>query len=144
MFIPEKKYREIVQIIPILCIDALIINNKNEYLLVKRLKDPLKGIYWVPGGRVLHLEKTEEALVRVMKKELNIDVNNFKKEIYGVYEDFFDSNSFENKANYHTVSVVYKIFIGEEKIDITLDAQSSEYKFSKIIPKRLKNLTQTI
>ena len=58
MFIPEKKYREIVQVIPILCIDALIINNKNEYLLLKRLNEPLKNVFWVPGGRVLHLEKT--------------------------------------------------------------------------------------
>jgi colanic acid biosynthesis protein WcaH len=144
MFIPEKKYREIVQLIPILCIDALIINNKNECLLLKRLNEPLKGIYWVPGGRVLHLEKTEDALIRIMKKELNIDIHKFKREIYGVYEDFFNSNSFKNKTNYHTVSVVYKIFIGNEKIDVILDSQSSKYKFSKEIPTRFKNLTQTI
>ena len=74
MFIPEKKYREIVQVIPILCIDALIINNKNEYLLLKRLNEPLKNVFWVPGGRVLHLEKTEDALVRIMKKELGLDI----------------------------------------------------------------------
>ena len=144
MFIPEKKYKEIVKLIPILCIDALITNNKNEYLLIKRLNDPLKGTFWVPGGRVLHLEKTEDALIRIMKKELNLDIDKFKKEIYGVYEDFFDSNSFQNKINYHTVSIVYKIFIGDEKIDVILDSQSSEYKLSKNIPKRLKNQTQKI
>ena len=145
MFIPDEKYREIVQVIPILCIDALIINNNNEYLLLKRLNEPLKNVFWVPGGRVLHLEKTEDALVRIMKKELGVDINRFKKEIFGVYEDFFNSNSFENKTNYHTVSVVYKIFIGNEKIHVNLDSQSSQFKFSKEIPTRLiKNLTQTI
>jgi ADP-ribose pyrophosphatase YjhB (NUDIX family) len=127
-----------------LCIDALIINNKNEYLLLKRLNEPLKNVFWVPGGRVLHLEKTEDALIRIMKKELNIDIHKFKREIYGVYEDFFNSNSFKNKTNYHTVSVVYKIFIGNEKIDVILDSQSYKYKFSKEIPTRFKNLTQTI
>ena len=81
MFIPEKKYKEIVKLIPILCIDALITNNKNEYLLIKRLNDPLKGTFWVPGGRVLHLEKTDDALVRIMKKELNLNISKFKKEL---------------------------------------------------------------
>ena len=79
-----------------------------------------------------------------MKNELSFDIDKYKKEIYGVYEDFFESNSFHNKTNYHTVSIVYKIYIGDEKIDVILDSQSSEYKFSKTIPNRLKNLTYKI
>ena len=52
MFIKEDLYKDIIKSVPILCVDILI-NLDDKYLLIKRNDNPLKGEWWVPGGRVL-------------------------------------------------------------------------------------------
>ena len=59
--IPNDFYRQIVDVLPILCVDLIIIKN-GKYLLVKRKNKPFKGIYWSPGGRVLKGEKITRAI----------------------------------------------------------------------------------
>ena len=58
-YIEEKDYIKIMQTIPVVCVDALIQNKKQEFLLVKRDNEPLKGKFWMPGGR-LHKGETSE------------------------------------------------------------------------------------
>ena len=43
MFLEQKLYKKIMESMPIVCVDALIINEKKEYLLVKRKNEPLKN-----------------------------------------------------------------------------------------------------
>ena len=50
MQIPEDLYRGMIGIIPIFCIDILV-SCRNNFLLLKRLEHPMKGVYWVVGGR---------------------------------------------------------------------------------------------
>lgn len=53
---------------------VLIFNNKGELLLTKRAVEPCKGMLDLPGGFVDIKETAEEAIVREIKEELNIDV----------------------------------------------------------------------
>ena len=59
--IPAEQYKEIIKVLPILCVDIVIKNNRGEYLLVKRAHEPLKGRWWVVGGRVHKGESIEQA-----------------------------------------------------------------------------------
>ncbi len=138
MLIPEEEYQRIINILPILCVDAVIINEKGEYLLVKRNNDPLKDEYWVPGGRVMHMETVENAMNRILNKEIGGGADELL--FFGIYQDVFSNNSFQEEANYHTLSVVFMVKL-KGKDNIKLDSQSSTYKWSKTLPKRLlKNL----
>ncbi len=56
---------------------GIIENSKGEILLVKRAFDPQKGTYDLPGGFVDPMETAEEALVREIKEELNIELDEF-------------------------------------------------------------------
>ena len=52
MTLPHEEYKKVLSAIPIVCVDCLVVNENEEYLLVKRANPPLKGEYWVPGGRL--------------------------------------------------------------------------------------------
>lgn len=55
---------------------ALILNDKNEVLLLKRSKNARTepGMWSRPGGQVEFGEETEDALVREVKEETNINI----------------------------------------------------------------------
>jgi colanic acid biosynthesis protein WcaH len=68
--IPAADYKKFLEQMPVVCIDAIIMNNNGQYLLIKRKNEPLKGDYWVPGGRLLKNETLNDAVLRKVKEEL--------------------------------------------------------------------------
>lgn len=133
MKIPKELYKKILDILPILCIDVVIVE-KNKFLLVKRKLKPRKGEWWVPGGRLLKGETTEEAVKRKTKEELGIDIKILKP--LGYYEDQFKENEFGLKNGIHSLSIVFLAkFLPS---DIKLDHQSSQWKFAEELPKDFK------
>ena len=57
-------------------VSIALINNENEILLSKRPKKKhLSGFWEFPGGKVEEGETPEKALIREVKEELNIDIN---------------------------------------------------------------------
>lgn len=69
--IPSKLYRTILSVMPIVCVDVVIVN-RNKCLLVKRKEEPAQGQYWLPGGRVYKMEPVEKAALRKAKEEVNL------------------------------------------------------------------------
>lgn len=131
--IPTDFYSKIVDTIPILCVDVLI-KDKDKFLFVKREREPLKGRWWVPGGRVLKGETITAAAKRKMKEELGINVKVL--EPLGYYEKHFKENEFWLESGIHTVSIVVSAKPLSSKIK--LDNQSSAWKFSKSLPRDFK------
>lgn len=52
-------------------ISALI--SENKILLIKRGKDPFKGLWGLPGGKIKFGEHIDEAAVREIKEEIGIE-----------------------------------------------------------------------
>ena len=58
-------------------VSIALVNEFNEILLSKRPKNKHLGGYWeFPGGKIEANEAPEQALIREIKEELNIDINN--------------------------------------------------------------------
>ena len=134
IFIPREEYKKIIDVLPILCVDIMVQNSKGEYLLVKRANEPLKGQWWVIGGRVLKGETLVEAAIRKVKEEVGFLVNTVKP--IGYYEEISHTNHFSSVTPLHSVSVVFLVNMdGSQKVK--LDSQSSDWKYSKELPKGL-------
>jgi len=56
---------------------AVIFNDKGEMLLTVRKHEPEKGMLDLPGGFVDPGESAEQALIREIKEELNLDIYDF-------------------------------------------------------------------
>ena len=70
MLITDHKNLKIV-------VSIVLINDVNEILLSKRPKNKHLGGYWeFPGGKIETDETPGQAIIREIKEELNIDINN--------------------------------------------------------------------
>ena len=59
-----------------------------------------------PGGRVMTMEDTKEALIREIKEEMHFDISKKDIELKAIIENFFRSNG----VKYHEIGFVYKIY----------------------------------
>jgi ADP-ribose pyrophosphatase YjhB (NUDIX family) len=59
---------------PSAAVGGFIFNSKNELLVCRRAEEPVKGTLDVPGGFVDMYESAENALIREIKEELNLDI----------------------------------------------------------------------
>lgn len=78
---------------------AVIVIHEGKFLLAERNKENYNGYYIIPGGGVEFGETTEQAAIREIKEETNLDVEIIKfvgyKEIINV------------PGNYHSIVFFY-------------------------------------
>lgn len=70
--IPTDLYHQIISNIPIACVDIAIMRD-SSVLLVKRLDEPAKGQWWLPGGRVYKGEMMAQTAKRKALEEVGLD-----------------------------------------------------------------------
>jgi colanic acid biosynthesis protein WcaH len=135
MFITEREYRKIIKSIPIFCIDFLI-KCKDKYLLIKRTQEPLKGVYWVIGGRLMHRETIREFAKRVQTREIGKYFPNFRP--VG-FSNYFFPDLTESRAT-HTPSMLYLVEV-DEMFEPDIDDTHCDYIWTTEIPDELKKQT---
>ncbi|GAB6283450.1 MAG: GDP-mannose mannosyl hydrolase [Ignavibacterium sp.] len=102
---------------PLFAIDLLIKNDKMKFLLGLRKNAPAKNYYFVPGGRVFKDENLKDALKRISKDEIGIELNINNIKPFGIYEHIYQDNFFEIK----NISTHYIIFACESLITININ-----------------------
>ena len=132
---PFQEYRSFLSTMPIVCVDCLVMNDRREFLLVKRRNEPLLGEYWVPGGRVRKGERLAEAVHRKMQEEIGVDVEIVKG--VGYFEEFYEKTKENATGGVHSISFVY--LVKPRSYAIKLDGQSSAWGWFKEIPGKLRN-----
>lgn len=131
MIIPAEHYKQIIEVLPILCVDVIVKNTRNECLLIKRANEPRKGEWWVIGGRLLKGETLEQAVIRKVWEETGLKVD--AGHPIGYYEDVSQENPFGLTERLHAVSVVFSTVVDDHQ-QIRLDDQSLDWKYSKELP----------
>jgi len=136
MFIPLNEYKEIIQKIPVLCVD-IILRHRNKVLLVKRTNEPFKGVYWPIGGRVHKGESAEAAARRKILEEIGVELTGHLIPI-GYYEDNYTVSAFEAQTEYSSFSLVFVADLNREgKLKIKLDHTSDDFGFFDKLPKAM-------
>jgi len=132
--IPQPLYEKILDVMPILCVD-FVLYDKGKVLLTRRTDEPAKDQWWVQGGRVFKHETLDEAVQRLSKREVGLEVEVIKQ--LGVYEYQFDKANFGITSGTHTVAVTYLVKPREENFQVSLDTTHSSYRWVDQIEKDL-------
>lgn len=114
MFLESNLFKNIVQHAPLISIDLCIIDN-NKILLGKRINNPAKENFFVPGGRIRKNETIEEGFNRILRDEVGAHVIGYtSKKFLGIYQHFYDNNFLNtNNFNTHYIVLAYKINLKE-------------------------------
>lgn len=121
------QFSEIYSKIRRACVEIAIVQ-ENGILLSLRNIEPAKDKWHLPGGTVFYGESIMDALHRIAKEEINVDIEIIRFLGYVDWEK--NKNSFG-----HSVSLVFlaKILKGEVKTDF----QAKEAKFFKKLPENI-------
>ncbi|MFB6343533.1 NUDIX domain-containing protein [Saccharicrinis sp. FJH62] len=108
---------------------VIVQNDNGELLVTKRAYEPFKGKLDLPGGFIMPGERAEDALVREVKEELNV-------EAYDPEFCFTLANKYPYSGLFvHTIDLVFKAKVRDLSVIKAAD-DVSEYAFIK--PELLK------
>lgn len=125
-----EDFLNVVTNTPLVSIDFVIENDKNQYLVGKRINDPAKDYWFVPGGRIYKNETIKNAIARLMKEELAIDHFHGKYKLLGTYEHMYDTCFYKFNPYFtstHYIVLGIKIHITEDIDCIDILTQHSTY-----------------
>lgn len=108
----------------------IILEYDNKYLLGKRINEPAKGYYFVPGGSVSKNETLFDAMKRISKKELGIELNLSDFEFVMPSQHWYNCNFLDNSFGTHYLSLSYKKILSDEEFkNLDLRDQHSDFIF---------------
>ena len=142
-FLPDDLYGRMVRDCVICCVDCLLVRTTlegtKECLLVLRSSEPVKGVWWLPGGRLLKGESFFAAAKRKALQETGL--SNVKcVQVLGVWNTFFPTSNWDTKEEKgtQTVNPIVLVELGDPGADVKLDDTSEEVRihhdYLSIIP----------
>lgn len=87
-----ETFLQVVASTPLVAVDLVVVRGDTELLLGQRNNRPAQGCWFVPGGRVRKNERLQEALARVAREELGLDMATLTQPplALGAFEHFYD------------------------------------------------------
>jgi len=133
MFLDENTFATVIASTPLIAIDLIVVNEKNELLLGKRLNRPAKNFWFVPGGRILKNETLDNAFKRLTSTELGKEIELKQAKLLGVFEHFYQDSVFSEQASTHYVNTAHVLYINSDELaSLPLDDQHDKYQWHAI------------
>ena len=108
----KERQLEIVRGTPLVSIDLVIEDGARRVLVGKRVNEPARGCWFVPGGRVLKDERLDHAFSRILLREVGWTGTRDKAEFIGVYEHFYPANFAGSPGvTTHYVALAYRLIV---------------------------------
>ena len=128
----EEIWRTCVDSIPIFGIDMIIFSRKYGVLMGRRINNPAKGKFFVPGGRVYKNERIIDAFNRILLSETGLTFSFNKSTSMGLYEHFYNVTSWStSECSTHYIIEARLIEVEPEniKLKINLNEQHSNFEW---------------
>lgn len=84
-YAPPEIWEEILKYVPIPTVDLVLEYGDQGIIFVRRKIEPYKGKWALPGLRFLKGEDFNDAILRIARQELGLQVNPEEKTLLGVY-----------------------------------------------------------
>lgn len=127
-YLSKEDYEKGVSLMVRFCMDFAVVKN-GKLLLAKRLIEPYKGFWNLPGGMVRKGESMKEAADRIVVGELGLRL--VSTELLGCIE-YLDEQFPEKGISTHSVSLVFKTVLEEGELKESF--QAKEFEFFTGIP----------
>ena len=107
--LPPDEFARVVEHTTLVSVDVLLFDTEGRVLLGRREKEPAKGAWFTPGGRVYKNECLDAAALRVLSTEVlaptpdqegrgrRFDLRR-RFDMHGVYRHLYDTSFLENGA----------------------------------------------
>jgi colanic acid biosynthesis protein WcaH len=133
MYLEQEIFTTVIDSTPLVSIDLVVINEKNEALLGQRLNRPAKGFWFVPGGRILKNEALASAFKRLTLEELGKQYSIEAASLLGPYDHFYTDCVFNDNISTHYVAIAYILKINSNELNnLPIDQQHSNYNWLAI------------
>ena len=110
----RDEFFPVVRNTPLVSIDLIIKDQKDNVLLGLRANEPAKGKYFVPGGIVRKNESIAAAFAQILKVETGLDKPISEANFIGIFEHIYETNTFENPDfGTHYVVLAYELRLGQ-------------------------------
>ena len=120
MIFNETKTHEITVDVVILTLK----NNAIQVLLVKRLNEPFKDKWAIPGGYVRLSENLDQAALRVLKERTNVD-NIYLEQLYTFGDPLRHPNA-------RVITCAYFALVRAEDLNVTTNDELAWFKVSDL------------
>jgi colanic acid biosynthesis protein WcaH len=132
MKLPLEQFKAIVRDSVLVSLDVLLINEREELLVGRRMHRPAQGYLFVPGGRVLKGETLSAALGRIVLQETGLIVAPGQFVFHGIYDHVYSESCF-NDADISTQYVVIACRCSiSSDVNIVSDEQHKDLHFMPI------------
>ena len=114
-WIPDDDWATVVSNVPVVSVD-LLVRTPAGVLLLERANEPARGEWFVPGGRVRKGERLAEAVHRVAREELGVEVAVESR--LGVYEHLYDEADVPGAGGKHYIAVGFVVRTDAAEFDL--------------------------
>lgn len=130
-YLDSSTFATVVENTPLISIDLIIRNSKNEVLLGHRLNAPARGFWFTPGGRIYKNETMSDAFSRIVRDEAGLTRTITDATIIGPFEHFYDDSSMSPDITTHYVVLAYEIH-ADIDLSILPHSQHGEYRWVSV------------
>ncbi len=127
----RKEFLKIVENTPLVSIDLIVRNDRDEVLLGKRNNAPAMGYWFVPGGRIMKSESLSQAFERIVFTELGGSFDIGSSRLIGVFEHHYADNLANDTFGTHYIAMGMQLNIAEQLPDLPLQ-QHTEYQWMAV------------
>ncbi len=125
----SSEFKQVVTLTPLVAIDLLVRNERDELLVGMRVNPPAKDFWFVPGGRVLKNETLADAFRRLTLVELGTVFQREDAQFQGLYDHIYEED-FTGATDVGTHYVVLAHTLRVKAAALTLpDAQHNAYRW---------------
>jgi ADP-ribose pyrophosphatase YjhB (NUDIX family) len=142
-FLPKEVYGEMVRNAVVCCVDVVAVRTnqrgEKECLLVERGSEPVKGVWWWPGGRLLKGETFFAAATRKTKEETGLQ-HCRPIQVLGVWNTFFPTSNWDTLERQGTQTVNAVVLVSlENRSEVKLDETSENYRWISLDPEEAES-----
>jgi colanic acid biosynthesis protein WcaH len=125
MRLPEEQFLTVIANTPLVSIDLIIRNPSGAILMGRRINEPAKDCWFVPGGRIYKNEDLEDAFKRICNDELGVSLTITQARLYGAFTHKYQTNAL-GAAGVTTHYVVLAYDLGILNLQFDIEAQHSQ------------------